>query len=99
MATLQMYNHILFCLHPFTYLQFESKTLKDTYYYHHNHIRFRRQIMSELVGSGVQIYQFPTDDETVAEVNANMNVSCIDPGIVGLILLFIFRLQRADQVK
>jgi len=35
--------------------------------------RFKIKIMSELVGSGVQIYQFPTDDETVAEVNANMN--------------------------
>ena len=31
--------------------------------------------MNELVSNGVQIYQFPTDDETVAEVNASMNVS------------------------
>ena len=31
--------------------------------------------MSELVSNGVQIYQFPTDDETVAELNSNMNVS------------------------
>lgn len=31
--------------------------------------------MNELVSNGVQIYQFPTDDETVAEVNATMNVS------------------------
>jgi len=30
--------------------------------------------MNELVANGVQIYQFPTDDETVAEVNASMNV-------------------------
>ncbi len=31
--------------------------------------------MSELVGNGVQIYQFPTDDETVASLNSTMNVS------------------------
>jgi len=33
------------------------------------------QIISELVSNGVQIYQFPTDDETVADLNASMNVS------------------------
>ena len=31
--------------------------------------------MSELQSNGVQIYQFPTDDETVAETNKSMNVS------------------------
>ncbi len=31
--------------------------------------------MSELMANGVQIYQFPTDDETVSETNASMNVS------------------------
>ena len=30
--------------------------------------------MSELVSNGVQIYQFPLDDETVAKVNTTMNV-------------------------
>lgn len=25
--------------------------------------------------NGVQLYQFPTDDETVAEINSTMNVS------------------------
>ena len=30
--------------------------------------------MSELVSNGVQIYQFPTDDETVADLNSTMNV-------------------------
>ena len=35
------------------------------------------QIMSELVSNGVQIYQFPTDDETVADLNSTMNVSVI----------------------
>ncbi|MGH0184669.1 UNVERIFIED_CONTAM: hypothetical protein FKN15_015618 [Acipenser sinensis] len=36
--------------------------------------KFKIKITSELVSNGVQIYQFPTDDETVAEINANMNV-------------------------
>ena len=31
--------------------------------------------MNELVNNGVQLYQFPTDDETVAELNSAMNVS------------------------
>ena len=31
--------------------------------------------MTELQSSGVQIYQFPVDDETVAETNNSMNVS------------------------
>lgn len=35
--------------------------------------RFKIKIMSELVSSGVQIYQFPTDDETSAELNQSMN--------------------------
>uniref|UniRef100_A0A8C5NAH1 Septin n=1 Tax=Gouania willdenowi TaxID=441366 RepID=A0A8C5NAH1_GOUWI len=37
--------------------------------------KFKIKIMSELVSNGVQIYQFPTDDETVSEINASMNVS------------------------
>ncbi|XP_042316273.1 septin-10 isoform X2 [Sceloporus undulatus] len=35
--------------------------------------RFKTKIMSELVSNGVQIYQFPTDDESVAKINATMN--------------------------
>lgn len=31
--------------------------------------------MSELVSNGVQIYQFPTEDDAVAEINTSMNVS------------------------
>jgi hypothetical protein len=31
--------------------------------------------MNELTSNGVQIYQFPTDDETVADINNAMNVS------------------------
>lgn len=36
--------------------------------------KFKIKITSELVSNGVQIYQFPTDDETVAEINSTMNV-------------------------
>ncbi|XP_049690296.1 septin-10 isoform X4 [Accipiter gentilis] len=35
--------------------------------------KFKNKIMSELVSNGVQIYQFPTDDETVSEINTVMN--------------------------
>jgi len=35
--------------------------------------KFKIKIMSELVSNGVQIYQFPTDDEAVAEINSGMN--------------------------
>ncbi|KAJ3591840.1 hypothetical protein NHX12_006971 [Muraenolepis orangiensis] len=35
--------------------------------------KFKIKIMSELVSNGVQIYQFPLDDETVAKVNTAMN--------------------------
>ena len=33
------------------------------------------QIVEELRANGVDIYKFPTDDETVAETNVKMNVS------------------------
>uniref|UniRef100_A0A2K6G7C2 Septin n=1 Tax=Propithecus coquereli TaxID=379532 RepID=A0A2K6G7C2_PROCO len=35
--------------------------------------KFKIKLMSELVSNGVQIYQFPTDDDTVARINAAMN--------------------------
>ncbi|XP_026705332.1 septin-10 isoform X4 [Athene cunicularia] len=35
--------------------------------------KFKKKIMSELVSNGVQIYQFPTDDETVSQINSIMN--------------------------
>ncbi|XP_051834205.1 septin-8 isoform X4 [Antechinus flavipes] len=35
--------------------------------------KFKNKIMNELDKNGVQIYQFPTDDEAVAEINAVMN--------------------------
>lgn len=37
--------------------------------------KFKIKIMSELVSNGVQIYQFPIDDETVSKINTTMNVS------------------------
>ncbi|KAH0624572.1 hypothetical protein JD844_032188, partial [Phrynosoma platyrhinos] len=35
--------------------------------------RFKSKVMSELVSNGIQIYQFPTDDESIAQINATMN--------------------------
>ncbi|KAL6485316.1 hypothetical protein MHYP_G00073610 [Metynnis hypsauchen] len=35
--------------------------------------KLKIKIMSELVSNGIQIYQFPVDDETVAKINTNMN--------------------------
>ncbi|XP_074847067.1 septin-10 isoform X1 [Carettochelys insculpta] len=35
--------------------------------------RFKIKLMGELVSNGVQIYQFPTDDETISKINATMN--------------------------
>ncbi|KAJ7405610.1 Septin-10 [Willisornis vidua] len=37
-------------------------------------LEFKSKIMSELVSNGIQIYQFPTGDETVSEINTIMNV-------------------------
>uniref|UniRef100_A0A8C5TPK2 Septin n=1 Tax=Malurus cyaneus samueli TaxID=2593467 RepID=A0A8C5TPK2_9PASS len=34
---------------------------------------FKKKIMTELVTNGIQIYQFPTDDETVSEMNTITN--------------------------
>jgi septin 6/8/11 len=35
--------------------------------------KFKSKIMNELTSNGVQIYQFPTDDETVADINSAAN--------------------------
>ncbi|XP_071453115.1 septin-2 [Hetaerina americana] len=35
--------------------------------------KFKAKIMAELSNNGVQIYQFPTDDDTVSEMNTTMN--------------------------
>ena len=35
------------------------------------------QIMAELKSNGVNIYHFPTDDQTVADTNNAMNVSTV----------------------
>ncbi|XP_037947643.1 septin-2 isoform X1 [Teleopsis dalmanni] len=36
-------------------------------------LRFKSKIIQELANNGVHIYQFPTDDETVADTNTAMN--------------------------
>ncbi|XP_068596955.1 septin-8-A-like isoform X2 [Brachionichthys hirsutus] len=35
--------------------------------------KLKIKIMSELVSNGVQMYQFPTEDEAVSEINSSMN--------------------------
>ncbi|RLU22343.1 hypothetical protein DMN91_004621 [Ooceraea biroi] len=35
--------------------------------------KFKSKIISELQTNGIQIYQFPTDDESVADINVTMN--------------------------
>ncbi|XP_010623279.1 septin-14 [Fukomys damarensis] len=35
--------------------------------------KFKSKIMSELISNDIQIYQFPTDDETIAQTNSSMN--------------------------
>jgi septin 6/8/11 len=35
--------------------------------------KFKAKIMNELTSNGVHIYQFPVDDETVADINSTMN--------------------------
>ncbi|CAF4882268.1 septin-2 [Pieris napi] len=44
--------------------------------------KFKSKIMQELQSNGVEIYQFPTDDESVSEVNTSMN-SHIPFAVVG----------------
>ncbi|XP_026303509.1 septin-2-like [Piliocolobus tephrosceles] len=36
---------------------------------------FKSKIMSELISSGIQIYQLPTDEETAAQANSSINIS------------------------
>jgi len=36
-------------------------------------IKFKQRILSDLSANNVKIYQFPTDDDTVAEINSSMN--------------------------
>lgn len=35
--------------------------------------RFKARIMQEIKSNGIRLYQFPTDDETMAKVNSEMN--------------------------
>lgn len=44
--------------------------------------KFKSKIISELIANKVEIYQFPTDDDQVAELNKNMN-SLLPFAVVG----------------
>ena len=37
-------------------------------------LKFKQKILQDLIANHVNIYQFPTEDDTVAEMNASMNV-------------------------
>lgn len=37
-------------------------------------VKFKENIMQTLKQNNVRTYQFPTDDDTVAEINSSMNV-------------------------
>jgi septin 6/8/11 len=37
------------------------------------HSKFQAKINEELQANGVQVYHFPTDDETVQDINTSMN--------------------------
>ena len=45
-------------------------------------IKFKQKIIQDLIANNVNIYQFPTDDDTVAEINASMN-SLLPFAVVG----------------
>ena len=47
--------------------------------------KFKENIMQTLKQNNVRIYQFPTDDDAVAEINSSMNVR-----IICLIILTVF---------
>ena len=38
-------------------------------------LKFKQNIMQDLIANQVKIYQFPIDDDSVVEINASMNVS------------------------
>lgn len=43
--------------------------------------KFKTKVMSEIKANDIRLYQFPTDDDIVSEINENTNVS-------GLIFIF-----------
>lgn len=64
-----------YCLSPFMQVNIIPIIAKSDAISKSELAKFKIKITSELVSNGVQIYQFPTDDETVAEINSTMNVS------------------------
>jgi septin 6/8/11 len=57
--------------------------------------KFKAKIMSELTSNGVQIYNFPTDDESVADTNKTMNVGYL-PSLYQSYLSFILALTSTS---
>lgn len=51
----------------------------------------KKKIMTELQSYGVQIYQFPNEDEEVGEINSSLNVSLRNMDSHGTLDLFNFR--------
>ena len=53
--------------------------------------RFKQNILNELNSTGLKIYRFPTDDETLAEENMKANVNAIFIGIFNLLSHFFLK--------
>lgn len=39
--------------------------------------KFKTKVMAEIKANNIRLYQFPTDDDIVSEINENTNVSII----------------------
>ena len=57
--------------------------------------KFKSKIMSELVNNGVQIYQFPTEDDTVAPTNKGKFFSKVK---VSLVISTTFEFSRQNTM-
>lgn len=64
----------MWCFFPWTQVNIVPIIAKSDAISKSELAKFKIKITSELVSNGVQIYQFPTDDESVAEINSTMNV-------------------------
>ncbi|XP_055100734.1 septin-10-like isoform X8 [Symphalangus syndactylus] len=68
MASSEMARHLLFHKVSIIPVIAKADTVSKTELQ-----KFKIKLMSELVSNGLQIYQFPMDDDTIAKVNAAMN--------------------------
>lgn len=64
-----------FCLLPYLQVNIVPLIAKADTISKYDLQKFKCKIMTELVSNGIQIYQFPTDDEPTAQANSSMNVS------------------------